>query len=450
MSRFVNLLAALVSISLVLARSILFKDSIVLTILLIVALIGLAWLHRSSKNRFFYLSIISAGLMSIYLIFPTPWIWFVGQVATIILSALVIMSLSTKKNYLTWLKTGVCGLISLLLVTISYQAVDPTLFLKYYQANIPTTNSFEPNSELTLDFGDQFDHQKDIAYATEYPRSFLDIIRHKGADSNKRPTYVFFHGGGFIAGDKMSGDPNAKGKENGELIYFKQILDMGYNLVSINYALAPDYKNPVPVIQASQALAYLQEHQEELGISTDQLIFAGSSAGANLVGNFITAQLNPDHAKTLDLEPVLSKSQIKALVLEAPALDPSRTSRTVQSVALYNYIYGQSLASYTQQSQIALDDDFVAKNNLISLITANFPPTLLTEGNYGSFGDQAQDYHKRLTALGVPSTLFIPNQQTYGKQPHAYFTADATSQASKDYYRLKAEFFKTLDKKSSE
>ena len=45
-----------------------------------------------------------------------------------------------------------------------------------------------------------------------------------------RPTVIFIHGGGYIRGDKLSGDPNSE--SNGLNEYINEMLNSGYNFVS--------------------------------------------------------------------------------------------------------------------------------------------------------------------------------------------------------------------------
>ncbi|MET0714984.1 MAG: hypothetical protein ABWY57_08715, partial [Mycetocola sp.] len=55
----------------------------------------------------------------------------------------------------------------------------------------------------------------DLQYSSELPNSFLDIW-HPDADlRTPRPVLVYFHGGGFLFGDKISGDPLAANPDAG-------------------------------------------------------------------------------------------------------------------------------------------------------------------------------------------------------------------------------------------
>ena len=85
--------------------------------------------------------------------------------------------------------------------------------------------------------------RNDVKYSDRYPNSFFDLWM-PDSSGEKRPTVVYFHGGGFIFGDKSTGDPMSAG---GSADKITEIVKAGYNLVNANYALAPGYRFPVQI-----------------------------------------------------------------------------------------------------------------------------------------------------------------------------------------------------------
>ena len=55
------------------------------------------------------------------------------------------------------------------------------------------------------------------------------------------------HGGGFIAGDKQY---------KNQLL--SKVAEQGYIIVNVNYALAPQYKYPTPLVQLNQAVKFIK------------------------------------------------------------------------------------------------------------------------------------------------------------------------------------------------
>lgn len=97
------------------------------------------------------------------------------------------------------------------------------------------------------------------------------IFRHEGA-SGLRPGVLFVHSGGLMFGDRFSGLDR--------MLDFVELL--GIVLVSIEYRLAPEHRDPVPREDVYGALEWMASHAESLGVRLDHLLIAGASAGGGL------------------------------------------------------------------------------------------------------------------------------------------------------------------------
>lgn len=91
---------------------------------------------------------------------------------------------------------------------------------------------------------------------------------HRGAG----PGILHSHGGGMVLGHRYSGI--------GEIAAWVREFDAV--AVSVEYRLAPEFPDPVPVEDCFAALAWVAAHAEELGIDAARLIVAGASAGGGL------------------------------------------------------------------------------------------------------------------------------------------------------------------------
>ena len=179
---------------------------------------------------------------------------------------------------------------------------------------VKTTNTFEPEGEpmdAVRDNGQRI--VTEIAYADEYPNSFLDITYPDSDTSVLRPTVVYFHGGGFFGGSKSVGDPLASSDVTSLL---DDICAAGYNVVNVDYGLVPDCRFPVPVIQANQALDWCSAHAGEYGLNMGDVTIMGSSAGAIITSQLGTVISTPEYATALGIEPALGLGQIRALVID--------------------------------------------------------------------------------------------------------------------------------------
>jgi acetyl esterase/lipase len=108
------------------------------------------------------------------------------------------------------------------------------------------------------------------------------------------------------------------------LYQYELMVDHGYNVVTINYALAPEYIHPTPIKRLSEAVQFMRKNGKQYGINMNDVIFGGGSAGGFIAADFITIQANPEYAIEIGINPVIGLKDIKALVLEVPVLDFTR------------------------------------------------------------------------------------------------------------------------------
>lgn len=102
------------------------------------------------------------------------------------------------------------------------------------------------------------------------------------ADDGAVPVVMFFHGGGWVVGDRDSYDGDAGGHAVGS----------GALVVSVDYRLAPEHPYPAAVYDGWAATQWVAEHADHLGADAARLAVAGDSAGGNLAA--VVAQLSRD------------------------------------------------------------------------------------------------------------------------------------------------------------
>ena len=169
-------------------------------------------------------------------------------------------------------------------------------------------------SETMLDNGIRL--VNNVCYDTEYPNGYLDIYYTAQHTSKTLPTLLVIHGGGYIWGDKSSGDPNA-GELEMEDTFLMKAVNAGYNVVSLNYCLAPEYLYPDSIVQLNNGLAYLKNHAAELELNMEQIFLDGGSAGGNLAGVLTNLQTNPDYAQKMQITPALNAKDIRGILFES-------------------------------------------------------------------------------------------------------------------------------------
>jgi acetyl esterase/lipase len=86
------------------------------------------------------------------------------------------------------------------------------------------------------------------------------------------PGIYHTHGGGMIIGDRFSGVEVA----------LEWVDRFDAVCVSVEYRLAPEFRDPYPVEDCYAGLTWTADHTSELGIDPGRLIIAGASAGGGL------------------------------------------------------------------------------------------------------------------------------------------------------------------------
>ncbi|WP_372409682.1 alpha/beta hydrolase [Streptomyces luteireticuli] len=113
------------------------------------------------------------------------------------------------------------------------------------------------------------------------------VYRPEGADGPV-PTVVFFHGGGWVAGDLDSHDQITR----------RLCRDVHAVVVAVHYRRAPEHPFPAPLDDCLAAARHVAEHRDDYG--GGRLAVAGDSAGANTAA--VTALVFRDERRPLDAQ----------------------------------------------------------------------------------------------------------------------------------------------------
>ena len=88
-------------------------------------------------------------------------------------------------------------------------------------------------------------------------------------DADSFPVFIYFHGGGFVGGDKT--DPGAIG-------FYEQMANKGVAVITANYRMYPEASYPDFIKDAAHAVAWAKKNMNTYGNPTAFFI-GGSSAG---------------------------------------------------------------------------------------------------------------------------------------------------------------------------
>ena len=96
-------------------------------------------------------------------------------------------------------------------------------------------------------------------------------------------------------------------------ILLSKIAEQGYIVVNVNYALAPQYKYPTPLVQMNEAVKFIKQNKHELPIDFNQVVIGGDSAGAQLTSQYVAMQTNKSLRKEMNFKQQSSHHKSKRL-----------------------------------------------------------------------------------------------------------------------------------------
>lgn len=194
------------------------------------------------------------------------------------------------------------------------------------------------------------------------------------------PGFVFFHGGGLVAGSIDTHDRVCTA--------LAQLT--GCHLISVGYRLAPEHKFPAAVEDAIAATGWVFEHAASLGIDATRLVVGGDSAGATL--GAVVCQ----HAAQNGGPPIVLQCLI------CPVLDFGGTSPSRQAFA-ENYLLDKvtldaDLADYLPDGADPADPR-ISPLRAVSL--AGLPAAIIHTAEYDPMRDEGDAYARKLMEAGV-------------------------------------------------
>jgi acetyl esterase/lipase len=196
----------------------------------------------------------------------------------------------------------------------------------------------------------------------------------------RRSGFVFFHGGGLVAGSIETHDRIAAALAQAT----------SCRLVSVDYRLAPEHKFPAAVEDAITATAFVAAEAASLGIDADRLVVGGDSAGATLAA-VVCQQARASEGPA-----------IAAQCLICPVLDFEETSPSREAFAenhlIDRAILEADLADYLAEGADLADPRI---SPLRALNLAGLPPAIIHTAEYDPMRDEGAAYAKRLMAAGV-------------------------------------------------
>ncbi|KAL0487455.1 lipase [Acrasis kona] len=250
---------------------------------------------------------------------------------------------------------------------------------------------------------------RDYPYLTKFLHGFhklKNIFSHKG-NKTSSPGFIFHvHGGGFMALSSFSHES-----------YLRQWATMtNLPILSVDYSKTPEQHFPVQLEECYQAYKWLIEHgRDALGLDMNKIIFAGDSAGGNIVSALLVRLIQeglrlPDGLVLSYPATYLHFSPSPARLMST--LDPILNTHVLELCGLEYY-----MTSTDAQQNNAQRNPYISPAVTPDHILKKFPPTLIAAGALDPLFDDAWYMAKRIEQVNGEKGVTL---QVFDSLGHGY------------------------------
>ncbi|MEP6669634.1 MAG: alpha/beta hydrolase [Chthoniobacter sp.] len=212
----------------------------------------------------------------------------------------------------------------------------------------------------------------DVRYG-KYDRDVLDVYQVKTA--RPAPVLIFFHGGGWLGGDKKSFNPDP-------FPHPDALLQKGIAVVAANYRFAtgtPDAAPfPAPMLDSARVVQFVRSKAKEWNIDPHRIALTGSSAGAVIC---LWIAYHDDMAKPASPDPVERFSTRVTCILPQSGPTTLDSKLILQRIGGDRTVTGALLPFFGVKSLEELNapdkQKLVADASAITHVTRNAPPTFM-------------------------------------------------------------------------
>lgn len=245
------------------------------------------------------------------------------------------------------------------------------------------TTVFSDTARWASTVNEQYWIQPDITYgvANNYTLK-LDVWQRKDAKTAV-PTLIYYHGGGWIFGDRT-----------GATLLFLPYLEMGWNVINVEYRMANVSLAPAAVEDCRCALRWAVRNAKQYNIDTDRIVLTGHSAGGHL--SLITGML-PEGTGLDNNCDGTEKLRVAAIVNWYGISDVS------------DLVQGRNRKNYAVMWMGSQPDPLTVAKRVspLTYVRAGLPPILSIHGDADAVVpyDQSTRLHQALSKAGVPNEL---------------------------------------------
>lgn len=212
----------------------------------------------------------------------------------------------------------------------------------------------------------------------------IRIIRPERARSNL-PVIVYFHGGGWVLGDKTTHDRLVRELATGA----------NAALVFVDYERSPEHRYPVAIEQAYAVTLYVAENAQEFDVDPARLAVAGDSVGGNMAA--VIALMAKERGGP----------SIKAQLMFYPVTDAAMNTASYDTFADGPWLTRKAMEWFWDAYLPDADrrgDIHVSPLRATEEELAGLPPALVITDENDVLRDEGEAYARKLARAGVPVT----------------------------------------------
>lgn len=207
------------------------------------------------------------------------------------------------------------------------------------------------------------------------------------------PALVFFHGGGWVVGDRDTHDVLCR-------IWCLQVRCAVY---SVDYRLAPEHRFPAAFEDACAATQWLTQQAPRLSINAERMAVGGDSAGANLAATVALALREAPQPRLV------------AQMLAYPVTDVCGGTASYRDYA-EGYVLSAADMHYFRAHYVADAAQYLdwRVSPLRAASHAGLPPALVVTAGFDPLRDEGRLYADSLSAAGDAVQYVCFERQMHG------------------------------------
>ena len=216
----------------------------------------------------------------------------------------------------------------------------------------------------------------------------VTVLRHSDHKDAVGPGVYLIHGGGMVGGSRWAVAP----------MLVEWVLEYGAVAAAVDYRLAPDFPDPVPVEDCYAGFEWFVSHADVFGFDRHRVLIGGQSAGGGL--SIGTTLLRRDRGEPMPA----------AMLLMWPMLDDRNetvSARQIDGVGIWDRTSNETGWTALLGNRRGTADVSIYAAPARAIDLSGLPPAYIEAGSAEVFRDEAVAFASRIWEAGGSAELHI-------------------------------------------